>query len=209
MQIEKSQEGTGDNHAISALKFKIISEFLAAGWNVLLSDVDIVVVQVRGASNTWQTPRAVCRQAAARLLCCLADQGFGCLSPAGGAWLKMEVTGKGLIWLKHRVGGACPELITLQEAGAQQVSGIVGHVCGLVCTALHERQMRCLHRLACAAAYASMAPGIPRLRSVARPAGKHGIVTAAKMLGVMHVLPQHCSASERLCCQPPSVLCLT
>ena len=46
MQIDKSQEGTGDNHAISALKFKIISEFLAAGWNVLLSDVDIVVVQV-------------------------------------------------------------------------------------------------------------------------------------------------------------------
>lgn len=47
MQIDKSQEGTGDNHAISALKFKIILEFLELGWNVLLSDVDIVVVQVQ------------------------------------------------------------------------------------------------------------------------------------------------------------------
>ena len=45
-QIDKSQEGTGDNHAISALKFKIILEFLEAGWSVLLSDVDIVVIQV-------------------------------------------------------------------------------------------------------------------------------------------------------------------
>lgn len=40
-------EGTGDNHAISALKFKIIQEFLQLGWNVLLSDVDIVVIAVR------------------------------------------------------------------------------------------------------------------------------------------------------------------
>lgn len=46
MQIDKSQEGTGDNHAISALKFKIILEFLQAGWNVFLSDVDIVIVKV-------------------------------------------------------------------------------------------------------------------------------------------------------------------
>lgn len=45
ISIDKSQEGTGDNHAISALKFKIILEFLELGWNVLLSDVDIVVVQ--------------------------------------------------------------------------------------------------------------------------------------------------------------------
>ena len=47
MQVDKVQEGTGDNHAISALKFKIIQEFLELGWNVLLSDVDVVVVQVR------------------------------------------------------------------------------------------------------------------------------------------------------------------
>lgn len=48
-QIDAVQQGTGDNHAISALKFKIILEFLEAGWNVLLSDVDIVVVQVSAA----------------------------------------------------------------------------------------------------------------------------------------------------------------
>jgi hypothetical protein len=46
VQIDKAQEGTGANHAISALKFKIIQEFLELGWNVLLSDVDVVVVQV-------------------------------------------------------------------------------------------------------------------------------------------------------------------
>ena len=46
MQVDKAQEGTGDNHAISALKFKIIQEFLELGWNVLLSDVDVVIVQV-------------------------------------------------------------------------------------------------------------------------------------------------------------------
>jgi hypothetical protein len=51
LQVDKVQEGTGSNHAISALKFKIIREFLDLGWNVLLSDVDIVVVQVRCRSN--------------------------------------------------------------------------------------------------------------------------------------------------------------
>jgi hypothetical protein len=34
------------NHAISALKFKIIKEFLELGWAVLLSDVDVILVQV-------------------------------------------------------------------------------------------------------------------------------------------------------------------
>ena len=49
VQITKSQKDTGENHAISALKFEIIREFLELGWNVLLSDIDIVVVQVRRA----------------------------------------------------------------------------------------------------------------------------------------------------------------
>ena len=44
-QIDKAQEGTGMNHAISALKFKIIREFLELGWNVLLSDVDVILIQ--------------------------------------------------------------------------------------------------------------------------------------------------------------------
>lgn len=46
-QIEASQQGTGDNHAISALKFKILQEFLELNWHVLLSDVDIVTLQVQ------------------------------------------------------------------------------------------------------------------------------------------------------------------
>eukprot|EP00873_Tetraselmis_striata_P028570 jgi/Tetstr1/448834/TSEL_036060.t1 len=44
-QIAQVQAGTGNNHAISALKFGIIHEFLELGWSVLLSDVDIVTLQ--------------------------------------------------------------------------------------------------------------------------------------------------------------------
>uniref|UniRef100_A0A061SDG7 Glycosyltransferase n=1 Tax=Tetraselmis sp. GSL018 TaxID=582737 RepID=A0A061SDG7_9CHLO len=44
-KISEAQKGTGSNHAISALKFGIINEFLSLGWSVLLSDVDVVVVQ--------------------------------------------------------------------------------------------------------------------------------------------------------------------
>ena len=46
VQIDASQANTGQNHAISALKFKILREFLQLGWNVLLSDLDVVVIQV-------------------------------------------------------------------------------------------------------------------------------------------------------------------
>ncbi|KAL0037045.1 hypothetical protein WJX77_010367 [Trebouxia sp. C0004] len=45
ISVDASQEGTGDNHAISALKFKILQEFLELNWHVLLSDVDIVTLQ--------------------------------------------------------------------------------------------------------------------------------------------------------------------
>ena len=45
IQITAAQAGTGSNHAISSLKFGIIKEFLNLGWSVLLSDVDIVVIQ--------------------------------------------------------------------------------------------------------------------------------------------------------------------
>lgn len=40
-----SQANTGSNHAVSALKFGIIKQFLELGWSVLLSDVDICVIQ--------------------------------------------------------------------------------------------------------------------------------------------------------------------
>mgnify|MGYP001804452429 CR=1 FL=1 len=33
------------NHAISGLKFQILREFLTLGYSVLLSDVDVLVVQ--------------------------------------------------------------------------------------------------------------------------------------------------------------------
>ena len=41
----KAQAGTGNNHAVSALKFGILAQFLKLGWNVLLSDVDIAVFE--------------------------------------------------------------------------------------------------------------------------------------------------------------------
>ncbi|KAL4859773.1 Arabinosyltransferase RRA3 [Chlorella vulgaris] len=43
--IPDSQKDTGSNHAISAMKYEIIREFVSLGWDVLLSDVDIVTLQ--------------------------------------------------------------------------------------------------------------------------------------------------------------------
>eukprot|EP00270_Netrium_digitus_P004873 TRINITY_DN1628_c0_g1_i2.p1 TRINITY_DN1628_c0_g1~~TRINITY_DN1628_c0_g1_i2.p1 ORF type:complete len:414 (+),score=116.44 TRINITY_DN1628_c0_g1_i2:93-1334(+) len=43
--IPDIQVGTGDNHAISGMKFHILREFLQLGYSVLLTDVDIVFVQ--------------------------------------------------------------------------------------------------------------------------------------------------------------------
>ena len=43
-EIAAAQQGTGSNHAVSALKFGILAEFLKLGWSVLLSDVDIVTL---------------------------------------------------------------------------------------------------------------------------------------------------------------------
>ncbi|GBF91185.1 glycosyltransferase [Raphidocelis subcapitata] len=45
MKVSKSQADTGDNHSISALKFGILKKFLMVGWAVLLSDIDIAVLQ--------------------------------------------------------------------------------------------------------------------------------------------------------------------
>lgn len=45
IQISRSQADTGANHAVSALKFGIIKKFLMLGWAVLLSDVDVCVLQ--------------------------------------------------------------------------------------------------------------------------------------------------------------------
>lgn len=43
--ISDAQKGTGDNHAISGLKFHLLREFLVLGYSVLLSDVDIVYLK--------------------------------------------------------------------------------------------------------------------------------------------------------------------
>jgi hypothetical protein len=43
-EIAAVQQGTGSNHAVSALKFGILAEFLRLGWHVLLSDVDVVTL---------------------------------------------------------------------------------------------------------------------------------------------------------------------
>ena len=43
-EIAEAQQGTGSNHAVSALKFGILAEFLKLGYSVLLSDVDIVTI---------------------------------------------------------------------------------------------------------------------------------------------------------------------
>jgi hypothetical protein len=44
-KTHKRTQRTGDNHGISALKFGIIRRFLAMGWAVLLSDIDVAVLQ--------------------------------------------------------------------------------------------------------------------------------------------------------------------
>jgi Nucleotide-diphospho-sugar transferase len=39
VQIPAAQAGNGDNHAVSALKFRMLRHFLQLGYSVLLSDV--------------------------------------------------------------------------------------------------------------------------------------------------------------------------
>ncbi|GFR47051.1 hypothetical protein Agub_g8736, partial [Astrephomene gubernaculifera] len=45
LSIASVQQGTGDNHAVSAMKFGILKKFVELGWAVLLSDVDIAIFQ--------------------------------------------------------------------------------------------------------------------------------------------------------------------
>ena len=45
VEIPKVQAGTGSNHATSALKFWILQDFVQLGYNVFLSDVDVVVLK--------------------------------------------------------------------------------------------------------------------------------------------------------------------
>lgn len=45
LEVHKAQANTGENHAVSAMKFGILKRFLDLGWSVLLSDVDIAILQ--------------------------------------------------------------------------------------------------------------------------------------------------------------------
>lgn len=45
VKVHKVQQGTGDNHAVSAMKFGILKPFMQLGYSVLLSDIDIVFLQ--------------------------------------------------------------------------------------------------------------------------------------------------------------------
>ena len=54
------------NHAISALKFKIIREFLELGWNVLLSDVDVILIQVPAPKSVSCTTGPACARYSCR-----------------------------------------------------------------------------------------------------------------------------------------------
>jgi hypothetical protein len=69
--VPESQRDTGANHAISALKFGVLRKFLALGWSVLLSDVDVAVLSdpfkggwlhrdsdVEGMSDGFDAPTA-------------------------------------------------------------------------------------------------------------------------------------------------------
>lgn len=46
--ISAAQKGAGHNHAVSGLKFHLLRDFLVLGYNVFLSDIDIVFLQ-----NPW------------------------------------------------------------------------------------------------------------------------------------------------------------
>lgn len=43
IEVAKAQAGSGDNHAVSAMKFRVLQKFLRLGYSVFLSDVDICV----------------------------------------------------------------------------------------------------------------------------------------------------------------------
>lgn len=44
MEIPDSQKNNGGNHAVSALKFRILARFMNLGYSVLLSDVDVLTL---------------------------------------------------------------------------------------------------------------------------------------------------------------------
>ena len=71
--MSEAQKDVGSNHAVSGLKFRILRPILEMGYAVLLSDVDIVIVQnpfdhlhrdcdVEGMSDGWDNATAYGRR---------------------------------------------------------------------------------------------------------------------------------------------------
>lgn len=69
VKIPDSQKDVGSNHAVSALKFRILTNFMKLGYSVFLSDVDIIFLQnpfdhlhrdsdVEGMSDGWDNGTA-------------------------------------------------------------------------------------------------------------------------------------------------------
>mmetsp|Transcript_11613 Transcript_11613/g.20910 ORF Transcript_11613/g.20910 Transcript_11613/m.20910 type:complete len:402 (-) Transcript_11613:357-1562(-) len=67
--IPDSQKGTGDNHAVSSMKFGILKQFLELDYSVFLSDIDVCILQnpfdhiyrdsdVEGMSDGFDPPTA-------------------------------------------------------------------------------------------------------------------------------------------------------
>jgi hypothetical protein len=68
IEISQSQKDTGSNHAVSALKFGIIKKFLMVGWAVLLSDIDICVLQ-DPFKHLYRSVAGVCKLGGAHASC--------------------------------------------------------------------------------------------------------------------------------------------
>jgi arabinosyltransferase len=60
-EIPAAQRDTGNNHAVSALKFGVLRKFLRLGWSVLLSDVDVAVLSDPFSPEFASTPRGLYR----------------------------------------------------------------------------------------------------------------------------------------------------
>ena len=64
------------NHAVSAKKFRIIQMFLELGYNVLLSDIDIIVLRVLPLFPSMMVSGENTFQKMTLLMCCSQDRKF-------------------------------------------------------------------------------------------------------------------------------------
>ncbi len=71
-QIPKAQAGNGDNHAVSATKFRMLRSFLRLGYAVMLSDVVRLRPSAAEVAMNKRDPKASCAPscASATPSCC-------------------------------------------------------------------------------------------------------------------------------------------